>query len=192
MLAELGVNVREHGRSTLDSWDTSLAGSEPVEAAREFVGQTREAGPYDPVRGLYLHGTTGNGKTALAVAVMRELLLDPEWISSWIVFDRADALIREVQDTYGSDRRTGAVVERRLNAVVWVLDDLGTEKVSDDVARVLTEIISRRALWPTVITSNLSPTEYEDRHDGLVRLGSRLGPAYFRAIEVVGRDRRYD
>lgn len=191
LLEALGVNVRENGHCTLDEWDTTHAGEGPVEAARDFVRNTREAGRYEPVTGLYVHGTTGNGKTQLLVCIIRELLSDPLWEPDSIVYDRADSLIGQVQATYGGEGSERAVVERRVEAPVWILDDLGTEKVSADVGRVFTEIISRRALHPTAIASNLTREAWESRDDGLARIGSRLGPQYFQAVEVRGPDRRW-
>jgi len=192
ILHRCGVNVWEHGRSTLDSYDASESGPAPVQAVREWLDEVRRAGHYDPVRGLYLFGGTGAGKTHLAVAAARELLLDPDFPADAVVFDHALRLITEIQDTYATRESTQEVLERRINARVWILDDLGTEAPSDDVVRRLTLIFTERSGRPTLITSNLAPDALEQRHPELYRIASRLGPAYFRAVEVRGRDRRFD
>lgn len=191
-LHRAGVNVWEHGRCTLESYDASESGPGPVEAVREWLAEVRQAGQYDPVRGLYLFGGTGAGKTHLAVAAARELLLDPGFPQDGVVFDYALRLIVEIQDTYATRESTEEVLERRIKARVWILDDLGTEAPSDDVVRRLTLIFSERAGRPTLVTSNLAPDQLEARHPELYRVASRLGPAYFRAVLVQGRDRRFD
>lgn len=191
-LHEAGVNVREHGHAMLDSYDTSESGAGPVAAAREFMRDVRTAGKYDPVRGLYLCGDTGTGKSHLAVAVARDLLLDPEW-GGTVVYDHALRLIGRIQRTYSmSNESADAVLDKRINAGLWILDDLGTEAPSADVVRRLTEIITERAMRPTIITSNLRPDQLEGRHSEFYRIVSRLGPGYFRTVLVEGRDRRFD
>jgi DNA replication protein DnaC len=190
LLAGAGVNTAEHGRSTLETWDARASGPEPVAAAREFLRATRTAGRHDAVPGLYLHGPTGTGKTHLAVGVIRELLSDPAWPPAGIVFDHAAELVARIQATYGGKGDTFAELERRFNARVWVLDDLGTERATDDVALHLTLIFTRRALRPTLVTSNLSPRDMDTERPELGRVMSRLGPAYFQYAKVGGEDRR--
>ena len=192
LLADVGVNIREHGHCTLDNFETDESGPGPLEAVRSFVEEAREAQKHTPVKGLYLWGDTGPGKSHLAVAALRAVLEDPDVRPETIRLDRADTLIIRIQDTYGRrDDSTMAVLESRIRSRVWVLDDLGTERASDDVARHLTLIFSERALAPTIVTSNLSPRALEGARPELGRLSSRLGPLHFRWIEVLGRDRRF-
>jgi DNA replication protein DnaC len=192
LLHNAGPNVAEHRDATLDSFDTAECGDMPVAAAREFIAATLASRAYDPVRGLYLWGGTGTGKTHLAVGVLRELLSDPRVKPCDVLYDHAAELMARIQDTYGTGTSTMELLERRFKARVWVLDDLGTERASDDIARHLTLIFTKRAMRPTVVTSNLAPEQFERRRPELVRVVSRLGPAYFRAVEVKGRDRRFD
>jgi DNA replication protein DnaC len=191
LLARAGANPNEHGRATLANWDAAGATLAPVTAARQFLEEVRAAGKYEPVRGLYLYGGTGTGKTHLAVGVVRELLTDLTWRPESIVYDHAAELMSRIQSTY-SGGNTFDLLERRFDARLWVLDDLGTERGSDDVARHLTLIFTRRAMRPTLVTSNLSPAEMERHRPELARVISRLGPSYYRHAKVAGRDRRFD
>lgn len=190
LLHAAGVNPWAHGASTLGSWkpDGSPA---PLDATRALLADVRGAEKYDPVRGLYLHGPTGTGKTHLAAALIRELLVDG-WSPGAVCMDHAAALITEIQDCYGSDRSVLAVKAKRVDARLWILDDLGTERPSDDVVRILTEILNQREGRATMVTSNLAPQTLEDRHAELGRVVSRLGPRYFRVVKVDGRDHRFD
>lgn len=192
LLHRAGVNPWAHGRCTLDSYDASESGPGPLEAVREFLAATRAASGYDPVRGLYLLGDTGAGKTHLAVAAARDLLLDPEIPLGEVVFDYALSLISRIQDTYNTGESTDEILERRIKARVWILDDLGTEKPSDDVVRRLTMILAEREGRPTLVTANIGPDQLEARHPEFFRLASRFGPAVYRTVEVRGRDRRFD
>lgn len=192
LLLDAGANPWEHGESTLDSFDTIESGPRPLGSAREFAAAVHAAGKFDPVRGLYLHGDTGTGKTRLAVGVMR-YLIEHDYKPGRIVFDHAAELIARIQDTYGrKDERTMDVLERRYFAGLWILDDFGTERASDDVIRHLTTIFARRAQQPNLITSNFSPEQLQKERPEFFRILSRLGPKYFRTVEISGRDRRFD
>lgn len=192
LIRKAGANPWAHGRCTFDNYDASESGTRPLEAVREFLADVRRAGQYDPVRGLYLFGDTGCGKTHLAVAAMRKLLSDPEFPERGVIFDHALSLINKIQDTYNTGESTEAIVRQRVRARVWILDDLGTEKASDDVVRRLTAIFAEREGRPTLVTSNIAPDALEKRHPEYFRLQSRLGPAQFRTVPVRGRDRRFD
>lgn len=191
LLDEAGVNAWENGASTFGNFDVSEATTRPVTAARDFIGSVAAAGQFDAVRGLYLWGQTGCGKTHLAAASVRALI-EADYAPTKIVFDHAAELIARIQDTYGTNASTFDVLEKRFAAGLWVLDDFGTERASEDATRHLTLIFSRRAMRPTLITSNLSADMLQRDRPDLMRVLSRLGPKYFRVVPVAGRDRRFD
>lgn len=192
LIERAGANAVEHRNATLASYDVSESGYRPVQMCQRFIAEAAGAGRYDEVHGLYFWGGTGTGKTHLAVATMRELLRDVTWNPNAVVYDHAAELVARIQSTYGGKGDSMELLERRFNARLWILDDLGTERASDDVARHLTLIFTRRALRPTIVTSNIPPEQMERDRPELQRVVSRLGPSYFRSCEVKGRDRRFD
>ena len=127
----------------------------------------------------------------MAVAVIREFILSLPFSKTGVVFDRSLRLVNEIQDCYSTAASTEAVLKRRFDARLWVLDDLGTEQASDDAVRRITDILQAGAMRPTIITSNLAPASLEQRHPNYFRAVSRLGSAYFRAVRMTGRDRRF-
>lgn len=192
LIESAGANPWEHGHSSLDNFDTAESGPKPLGLAREFAAAVKAATKYDPVRGLYLYGETGPGKTHLAVGVLR-WLIEGDYPHDQIIFDHAAELVARIQDTYGKkDASTFEVLERRFNCGLWILDDFGTERASDDVVRHMTLIFARRGMRPTLVTSNFSPARLDKDRPELMRVLSRLGPQYFRTVEVKGRDRRFD
>lgn len=182
----LGVNVRRHGALRLAELDPSPA----VEAAREFADAVLAAGRWREVRGLYLWGPTGNGKSQIAASVVRDLL-ERGVQSSAIVYDRGRAMITQLQDLYGTGD-VDAFSERRRRAQVWIYEDAGTEKLTADAFRVVEDIFDRREGHPTLVTSNYDRQAMAERwqgQEGWERLRSRLGP--FRAVAMAGTDRRF-
>ena len=191
LLDSVGVNIRKHGGCTLENWEAGDS-DKPVAAAREFIASVGGAGWAEHVRGLYLTGDTGTGKTHLAVGILREVLMSARIDPVRVVFDRAARLITEIQDTYGTGG-TEKVLAKRENAALWVLDDFGAEKASENVLRIFTDLFSAREGHPTVITSNLDPHSLTARWSGedWARLSSRLASQNFRAVSVKGADRRF-
>lgn len=186
-----GVNTRKHGHATIENFDASDAPHAPAEAKR-LLTSVLEAGPHAYVQGLYLvSALTGTGKSHLAVGIMRALYeADPQIP---MLYEPADRLVRRVQDSYGKGT-TDALIQARADATLYVLDDLGREKATDDALRVLCTILDEREGHPTVITSNALPHELGARYPDestWARVASRLGDNVYRYVAVDGRDRRF-
>lgn len=190
-LLSLGVNTRKHGRCTVENFDAAFAPLAP-RAATDFIAETLAAGKHDRVRGLYLvHEAKGTGKSHLAVAIMRAVHEANPRLR--VVYDPADRLIAKVQDSYGTGTTDRLIEDRRL-ADLYVLDDLGREKGTDDALRTLATILDEREGAPTVITANAPPEELAKRYrDGGLfdRVASRLGDDVYRYVSVPGPDRRF-
>jgi DNA replication protein DnaC len=139
---------REH----LQAWSRSLA------QARLIV--KRFAEEFTPLRGegsepgLLLMGPCGVGKTHLAVAALKEIVLRGH---SGIFYDYRE-LLKEIQDSYNAESASSemTVLEPVLSADLLVLDDLGSSKPSlwalETVGHVLnTRYNENRA---SIITTN--------------------------------------
>lgn len=187
-LMALGVNTRKHGEAVLADFEGDDV---PWNAAKEMATTTAQAGRHDRVRGLYLVGDVGVGKSHLAVAIMRYVLEKGDGVT--VVYDSADRLITKVQDSYGQGT-TDQLIDQRATAGLYVLDDLGREKPTADALRVLVTILDEREGAPTVITSNYLPNDLGKRHGSEVdwgRVHSRLGDDVYRYVRISGRDRRF-
>jgi DNA replication protein DnaC len=175
--------------ATLDNFDASET-PDALEAARAFVGKVLKRDGDDPMRWLFFAGPTGNGKSHLLVAIDRALYVAD--FRGSVIIDCAPALVRRIQRSYGRGGEADAQIQRRVNADVWICDDLGRGKQSGDAVRIANEILCERAGRPTALTSNYDRTGLSERHDDYETLVSRLGDAYCRTVLMTGRDRRED
>jgi len=186
VLRRMGVNVNAHGSFGLDD-DFGVA---IVRDTQKFLARVWDDDEFAYQKGLYIHGSTGVGKTVLSVALLKALL-EKSYPHQRVVFDRARALITEIQDTYGSGG-VESVVNKRRNAGVWFLDDVGAEKPTADAFRIIEDILDSREGRPMVWTSNYSPEQLASRwagEEGADRFRSRLNT--FEFLELGGDDRRF-
>ncbi len=129
---------------------------------------------------VYIHGATGSGKTHLATALLR---------LAWVVHGNAlwsDAA--EVVETFKKDIEARRPAGHRYAIVtLLLLDDLGSERLTDFSADRLNYVLRHRYNWqlPTIVTSNLRPAELGEQ-DG--RLASRLCSDV--TVKLTGDDQR--
>ncbi len=135
-----------------------LARRQIKDAARSYaMSFTPEHG------GLIMRGGVGSGKTHVAVAILKEVLGKGYFGVFWNFNDLLSHLRASYnRDAVESEDRVLAPLDR---ADLLVLDDLGTESVSDWVRDRLYLIINRRyeSGAPTIITTNCEEAELEAR-----------------------------
>ncbi len=164
--------------------------------ARRFVEE------YPADFGLLLHGTTGVGKTHLAVAVLRELVLRKG--AACLFYDFRD-LLKEIRDSYNPISRTSElrVLQPVLDAEVLLLDEMVASDPSDWVKETLAHIInSRYNQKKTTLITTTSPLEKRSNGEGhrspqgdsidvdcsLSRLGTTLCSRLYEMCRIVEID----
>jgi DNA replication protein DnaC len=137
--------------------------------------------------GLLVHGGVGTGKTHLAVAMLYELV--SKYDHSEMQFVPVPDLLDAIRATYNGKEPDGDILKRAQEVSVLVLDDFGTDRVTDWAREKVYQIINHRYNYEltTIITTNLSPSKLA-AHVG-DRIASRL-MEMCRTVKVEGEDRR--
>lgn len=147
---------------TLDSF------TPPTPAARtaaETVRHYAEDFPahMDAGRCVIMAGKTGTGKTHLACATIRHIMLEHRMPG---LYTTAYHIVRDIKDTYGrdADSTERAVVRGFVEPALLVVDEVGVQYGTDAEKLLLFEVLNGRyeAMKPTIVVSNLEPAGIGD------------------------------
>ena len=137
------------------AWNQSLA-----QAKITVQGFVREF-PLSTEHGFLLMGPCGVGKTHLAVAALKEIVLRGH---NGLFYDYRE-LLKEIQNSYNSDSSSTemGVLDPVLKAEVLVLDDLGSSKPSAWVVETVGHILNSRYNDKrfTLMTTNYLDPEFQ-------------------------------
>jgi DNA replication protein DnaC len=150
---EADNEIENASREQLAAWNRSLAQAKLVvqKFATEF--------PVGSEHGLLLMGPCGVGKTHLAVAALKEIVLRGH---SGLFYDYRE-LLKEIQDSYNPENQATemSVLEPVLQTDILVLDDVGSSKPSlwalETVGHVLNTRYNEKRV--TLLTTNYLDAE---------------------------------
>ena len=141
---------------------------------------------------LWLSGSTGTGKTTLAMAVSAAAAKAGRSVAIYSL-PQLLARIRRTYDAGIGEDSYLAFFERLTSVDLLHIDDLGAEKRTDWVLEQLYAIVDERygSERSMLVTTNLEETELEEQIGArtvsrLVEMCGDLGP-----LQVEGRDHRY-
>jgi DNA replication protein DnaC len=139
---------RAYEGDTFADYTVTAANRDAVDAAHMMVA--------DEIKGLFLHGEKGTGKTKLAAIIANERAR----AGSPVLFASVPDLMADIRSSF-KDGTTSEAVQAVKNTPFLVLDDLGAEKMTEWVGEQLFCIVNHRynERLATVVTSNYSPTQ---------------------------------
>ena len=132
---------------------------EVIKWIKEFI---HEYNPNKKIKGLYLHGNFGSGKTYLVSACFNELA--KRGVKSAIVY--WPEFLRKLKASFGNDNSSFDDLFSRIKEVpLLLLDDIGAENTTnwgrDEILGPILQYRMQEHL-PTFFTSNLSLEELEN------------------------------
>jgi len=135
--------------------------STTLQAAKNFVHNYLK-NPH--IKGLFLTGPVGSGKTFLACCIANALLQKDKTLLFVVVPD----LLDQIRSTYDPNRQSPVTESELLDTArevpLLILDDLGAHNYTDWTRNKIFSIINYRLnyLLPTVITSNINLEDLEE------------------------------
>ncbi len=142
-------------------------------------------------KNLIFTGNTGVGKTFLSSCIANEVLK----LGKTVLYQTAPVMFDEINESkFGKENSKFDLYENILNVDLLIIDDLGTEKITDSKITELFTIINTRLLnqnhkiTKTIISTNLNVDEIFKTYT--TRIGSRLAGSY-RFLRFFGDDLRF-
>ena len=154
-----------------------------LETAREY------AKSFSRSRGnLLLIGSTGTGKTHISTAIAKEII----HAGFDVIYDSTQNIISDFESDrfksgYGQHE---ASAEKYLDCDLLIIDDLGTEFVSQFTISCLYNLLNTRQNrgLSTIISTNLSAKELAGKYEG--RIYSRIVGNEYKVLFFSGKDHR--
>lgn len=139
------------------------------------------------VNGVFLTGGPGAGKSYLAARLFLGWVLNETDYGYGCVWWNVTKLLEQMRVEFHT-HPDPSVSQKCISAAILVLDDLGSEQITEWTHSCLGSIISNRYddEKPTIITSNL---DIEEIRAIDARIASRINSYYLK--KVTSRDRRY-
>ena len=178
MIERAGLNIGKYGDMELNTFE---AGVNLTSRINKYVDDLDKL-KINEIKGLYIFGSTGNGKTHLMIAIAKEIIRRrglpvvymsvPEWINGF----------------FGSFNIRNDLMDRFKNADVLLMDDFGASQHTDYTIPFIGELINHRWVHKrlTYFTSNLSAQHVKQIDQRII---SRIS-GMCKFIQMTGDDRR--
>lgn len=180
--------IESNKEQTFQNSDSSKISPETAEVYNKMQLWCKKF-PNVKTKNLILQGGTGIGKTYLVNAIANELT-----IKNFIVQNLSAFAFNNLVLKYHTcfDEGKEFYLENLLDCDLLIVDDLGTENIFKNVTKeYLYLVVNERLLSnkPTIITTNMSPSDILDRYGE--RVFSRLmNKSNSRMLKLTGTDNR--
>lgn len=129
-----------------------------IDAEKKLAAGAQQIAAAD-LKGLFLIGPPGTGKSLLAAMILNELILTTRLNCRYIKISRD--FFQQLRATFSNDSGTYGKTESVFNEIarqdILVIDDFGIQSDSEWEQRMLYDLVDARyeAELPTIITSNI-------------------------------------
>ena len=178
-------------KSNKEKYKSELSPRENISIIREKAQNFINNFDDPEEKNLIFTGNTGVGKTFLTNCIANEILK----LGKTVLYQTAPVMFDEINDAkFGKETARFDLYENILNVDLLIIDDLGTEKITDTKITELFTIINTRLLnqnhkiTKTIISTNLNVDELFKTYT--TRIGSRLAGNY-RFLRFFGDDLRF-
>jgi DNA replication protein DnaC len=142
-------------------------------------------------KGIYIHGECGTGKTHIAYAIGKQM---QDVIKFKVLLYNIPSLLRYLKEDFNENNKNLDIENTNFGKILnyaglLIIDDFGTEKLTDWVEESIYSIINQRYenVYPTIFTSNLEPSKLVEKYGD--RIVSRIVGSCD-VIELKGQDKR--
>lgn len=174
-----------------EKYKSDISPRENMQIIKEKVKAFIENFDNPDEKNLIFTGNTGVGKTFLSNCIANEILK----LGKTVLYQTAPVMFDEINEAkFGKENSKFDLYENILNVDLLIIDDLGTEKITDSKITELFTIINTRLLnqnhkiTKTIISTNLTLDELFKTYT--TRIGSRLAGSY-RFLRFFGEDLRF-
>jgi DNA replication protein DnaC len=186
--AEVPERYQHCSFDTFESWDPE---NRLLARAKHYVQEFVDTYP-KVEKGLLITGPIGTGKTHLAVAALRDLVLGKGVRGRFRDFS---ALVLDMQMSFDTPGRSRQILEPLISTELLVLDELGAGKMSAWVMDLLYYLVNTRYTESrvTVFTTNYTDVPEPGAESLSDRVSARIRSRLFemcRRVELGGKDYR--
>jgi len=174
-----------------DKYNSTVSPRSNIELIREKAETFINNFDNPQEKNLIFTGSTGVGKTFMINCISNELLKQ----GYTVLYQTAPVMFDEIlNEKFNREGSSFSIYENILNVDLLIIDDLGTENITDSKITELFTIINTRLLnqnhkiTKTIISTNLNVDELFKTYT--TRIGSRLA-GYYRFLRFYGDDLRF-
>lgn len=205
MFREAGLTVGKLVNFTFANWDDER-NAPNAQAAREKCWAYTDDVQRRGRNWLYLHGAYGLGKTHLAVAVIRKIVIERLWRPQMVLWPAHCSAVQQSWDWRGNTGPSeGQLWGQMLGADILLIDDIDKRRMTAWSAEKLYEVIESRQMRerPTIVTANHSLNDLqahwsnaggkdsEQMADSCAAILSRIVGQLWGTVEFEGADQRW-